>query len=164
MISSHSHWHVVNLLLRCYKIARTINGLWHLFNTFGALLKLASMGFSSRIISSQHRPQRSIETIPSFDQWSLTIENHWNQWLDNPKTIEKPSLSMVSIPKNIQWWWCPPKPLKIFNGLFKTIEIFNGLFKIIRNVNCLIKIIEIVNILYRKLKLLVVTITHLNLL
>ena len=27
-------------------------------------------------ICHQSRPVRSIETIPSFDQWSLTIENH----------------------------------------------------------------------------------------
>ena len=100
------------------------------------------------------RPVRSIETIPSFDQWSWTIENHRNQWLGDPKTIEKPSLAMVRVPKNIQWWWCSPKPLKIFNGLFKTIKIFNGLFKIIRFVNCLFKIIEIFNVLYKKLKLL----------
>ena len=26
------------------------------------------------------RPQRSIETIASFDQWSGTIKNHWKQW------------------------------------------------------------------------------------
>ena len=26
------------------------------------------------------RPQRSIETIASFDQWSGTIENHWKRW------------------------------------------------------------------------------------
>ena len=26
------------------------------------------------------RPQRSIETIASFDQWSRTIENHWKRW------------------------------------------------------------------------------------
>ena len=105
-------------------------------------------------LSACNRPVRSIETIPSFDQWSLTIENHWNQWLGDPKTIEKPSLAMVRVPKNIQWWWCSPKPLKIFNGLFKTIKIFNGLFKIIRFVNCLFKIIEIFNVLYKKLKLL----------
>ena len=104
-------------------------------------------------LSACNRPVRSIETIPSFDQWSLTIENHWNQWLGDPKTIEKPSLAMVRVPKNIQWWWCSPKPLKIFNGLFKTIKIFNGLFKIIRFVNCLFKIIEIFNVLYKKTKI-----------
>ena len=34
------------------------------------------------------RSERSIETIPSFEQWSQTIENHWNQWWNNPKTTQ----------------------------------------------------------------------------
>ena len=36
---------------------------------------------------------------------------------------------MVRPPKNIQWWWSPQKPLKIYNGLFKTIEFYNGFLK-----------------------------------
>ena len=36
---------------------------------------------------------------------------------------------MVRLPKNIQWCWSPQKPLKICNGLFKTIEIYNGFLK-----------------------------------
>ena len=41
------------------------------------------------------RGERYIETIASLDQWSMTIENHWNQWLKDPKTIEKPLKPMV---------------------------------------------------------------------
>ena len=47
------------------------------------------------------------------------------------KTIEKTLMAMVRQPKNIQWWWSSQKPLKISNGLFKTIEIFNGLLKLL---------------------------------
>ena len=36
---------------------------------------------------------------------------------------------MVRPPKNIQWWWSPPKPLKISNGLLKTIENFQWSLK-----------------------------------
>ena len=36
---------------------------------------------------------------------------------------------MVRSPKNIQWWWSSQKPLKMCNGLFKTIEIYNGFLK-----------------------------------
>ena len=35
------------------------------------------------------RPQRSIETIALFDQWSGTIENHWKQWKQNQKPLKK---------------------------------------------------------------------------
>ena len=38
-------------------------------------------------------------------------------------------MAMVRPPKNIQWWWSPQKPLKIYNGLFKTIEFYNGFLK-----------------------------------
>ena len=41
------------------------------------------------------RGERYIETIASLDQWSMTIENHWSQWLKDPKTIEKPLKPMV---------------------------------------------------------------------
>ena len=69
----------------------------------------------------QDRTERSIETIPSFDQLFLAIENHWKQWWNDPKTIDVNGQR----PKNIQWWWFPQKPLEICNGLFKTIEIYN---------------------------------------
>ena len=36
---------------------------------------------------------------------------------------------MVRPPKNIQWWWSPPKPLQISNGLLKTIENFQWSLK-----------------------------------
>ena len=45
--------------------------------------------------SLQFRGERYIETIASLDQWSITIENHWSQWLKDPKTIQKPLKSMV---------------------------------------------------------------------
>ena len=41
------------------------------------------------------RGERSIETIALLVQWSMTIENHWNQRLNDPKTIEKPLKAMV---------------------------------------------------------------------
>ena len=63
------------------------------------------------------RPERSIETIPSFDQWSLTIENHWNQWSDNPKTID---FNGQSTKKTFNGVSCL---LNHCNGLTKTIEI-----------------------------------------
>ena len=56
------------------------------------------------------------------------------------KTIEKPLMAMVRPPKNIQWWWSPQKPLKICNGLFKTIENYNGFLKTIELVNGSLKL------------------------
>ena len=39
--------------------------------------RLLEEGFKEKAAMMQEtRPVRSIETIPSFDQWSLTIENH----------------------------------------------------------------------------------------
>ena len=35
------------------------------------------------------RGEQYIENIALLDQWSMTIENHWSQWLKDPKTIEK---------------------------------------------------------------------------
>ena len=63
------------------------------------------------------------------------VQNHrkpLKAMVARPKTIEKPLIAMVRTPKNIQWWWSPPKPLKISNGLFKTIEMFNGCLKTIQ--------------------------------
>ena len=63
------------------------------------------------------------------------VQNHrkpLKAMVARPKTIEKPLIAMVRPPKNIQWWWSPPKPLKISNGLFKTIEMFNGFLKTIQ--------------------------------
>ena len=48
-------------------------------------------------------------------------------------------MAIVRVPKNIQWWWCPPEPLTIFNCLFKTIDIFNGLLKIIKQIQWSLK-------------------------
>ena len=56
-----------------------------------------------------------------------------------PKTIEKPLIAMVRPPKNIQWLWSPSKPLKISNGLLKTIEMFNDFLKTIQLDNDLLK-------------------------
>ena len=52
------------------------------------------------------RLQRWYVTIPSSGQWWTTIENHRNQWLPDPKTIEKPLNPMVAPNHSIQWWWC----------------------------------------------------------
>ena len=60
------------------------------------------------------------------------VQNHWKPlkaMVARPKTIEKPLIAMVRPPKNIQWWWSPPKPLKISNGLLKTIENFQWSLK-----------------------------------
>ena len=46
---------------------------------------------------------------------------------------------MVGLPKNIQWWWLPQKPLKISNGLFKTIEMSDEFLETIEIVNGLLK-------------------------
>ena len=62
------------------------------------------------------RLQRWYVTIPSLDQWWKTIANHRNQWLRDPKTIEKPLNPMVVPNHSIQWWWCLWKPLKLCNG------------------------------------------------
>ena len=56
-------------------------------NLLPALFTVASLGFVKRTKDQRRkdmssppllicRPQRSIETIASFDQWSGTIENH----------------------------------------------------------------------------------------
>ena len=63
---------------------------------------------------------------------SKTIESNGRKL---KKDIEKPLMAMVRQPKNIQWWWSPQKPLKIYNGLFKTIETYNGFLKNIELVN-----------------------------
>ena len=87
------------------------------------------------------RPQRSIETIASFDQWSGTIKNHWKRWWQHQKTIAKPLMAMVRPPKkhsmvmvssktieNLQWslqnhwnlqWF--PKSIELVNGPLKSI-------------------------------------------
>ena len=51
------------------------------------------------------RLRRWYITIPSSDQWYITIENHRYQWLPYPKTIGKPLIPMVALYHSIQWWW-----------------------------------------------------------
>ena len=63
------------------------------------------------------RPRRSIETIASFDQWSLTKENYWKQWYQHKKPIANHWWQWSDCRKNIQWWWSSQKPLKMSNGL-----------------------------------------------
>ena len=53
----------------------------------------------------QDRAERSIETIPLFDQLFLATEDHWKQGWNDPKTIDVNGQR----PKNIQWWWFPQK-------------------------------------------------------
>ena len=65
------------------------------------------------------RAERSIETIPLFDQLFLATENHWKQWWNDPKTIDVNGQR----PKNIQWWWFPQKTLK-FTMVFAKSLIF----------------------------------------
>ena len=43
--------------------------------------------------------EQSIQII-FFDRWYMTIENHWNQWSNDPKTIENPLMSMARVPTN----------------------------------------------------------------
>ena len=38
------------------------------------------------------RGERSIKTIASLDQWPMTIENHWNQLLNDTKTIKQKTI------------------------------------------------------------------------
>jgi len=54
----------------------------------------ASLKFS---ILWKFRGEWSIKTIALLDQWSITIENHWNQWLNDPNTIEKPLKALVMV-------------------------------------------------------------------
>ena len=58
-----------------------------------------------------------------MDQWWKTIVNHWNQWLPDLKTIEKPLISMVAPNHSIQWWWCPRKSLKVCDGSKKWAKV-----------------------------------------
>ena len=74
------------------------------------------------------------------------VQNHrkpLKAMVARPKTIEKPLIAMVRPPKNIQWWWSPPKPLKISNGLLKPLKISNGLLKTIEMLNGFLKIIQL---------------------
>ena len=60
------------------------------------------------------RGERFIKTNASLDQWPMTIENHWNQWLNDTKTIKQKTIEanglgaenhlmvMVEWPKNHQ--------------------------------------------------------------
>ena len=57
--------------------------------------RVAEVGSLSARAKVAIRGERYIETIASLDQWSITIENHWSQWLKDPKTIEKPFKPMV---------------------------------------------------------------------
>ena len=80
----------------------------------------------------QDRAERSMETIPSFDQLFLAIENHWKQWWNDPKTIDVNGQR----PKNIQWWWFSQKNIEIYNGFCNIIDIFNVLRKLWNHVFC----------------------------
>ena len=66
-----------------------------------------------------HRLTNGLEPLKNIESDGSNIK----------KNIVKPLMAMVRPPKNIQWWWSPQKPLKICNGLFKTIEIYNGFLK-----------------------------------
>ena len=48
------------------------------FRTEYFMSRKTILSYTNAIIAV--RPQRSIETIASFDQWSGTIENHWKRW------------------------------------------------------------------------------------
>ena len=82
--------------------------LWFQVCSFGSVVHPPSFPYS--------RLKRWYVTIPPLDQWWTTIVNHWNQWLRDPKTIEKPLNPMVAPNHSIQWWWCLSKPLKFCNG------------------------------------------------
>ena len=106
------HWlqwffSIVIKMIMFYQLQWVLSGWGKLEEEVGA----ASQSHLSIIIITI-RPQRSIATIASFDQWSITSKtiesngkkiknhgiNHWWQWLD--------------CQKNIQWWWSSQKPLK----------------------------------------------------
>ena len=60
----------------------------------------------------------TIKTFSTIFRSLFMSQNHrWPSHLKFGKTIEKPSMSMVSLMKNIQWWWSSggktiEKPLK----------------------------------------------------
>ena len=76
------------------------------------------------------RLQRWLATIPSLDQWWKTIVNHWNQWLPDLKTIEKPLISMLAPNHSIQWWWCPRKSLNMCDGSKKWAKVKQSTVKL----------------------------------
>ena len=82
------------------------------------------------------RLQRWYVTIPSLDQWWTTIVNHQNQWLLDPKTIEKPLNPMVVPNHSIQWWWCFFKTTETLQWYqivvlkFQTVLILSSVCKI----------------------------------
>ena len=43
-------------------------------------IRIVRMTHFMKVSLSWNRPQQSIETIASFDQWSGTFENHWKLW------------------------------------------------------------------------------------
>ena len=60
-----------------------------------------------------HRPQRWIDTIPSFDQLLATIEKPLSPMVARPKTNAKPSNPMVASLKNHRdQWLIDQKPLE----------------------------------------------------
>ena len=79
-------------------------------------------------IMHSNRPRPSIKIIAFFDQWYLSIKNHWKRWLQDKKHW-KPIDGNGQTAKYIQWWWSSQKTLKISNGLFKTFKMFKGLLK-----------------------------------
>ena len=59
-------WHIQQRALQVYI---------QILKKYQNLVTIDALGAIFAIIYD-NRPVRSIETIPSFDQWSLTIENH----------------------------------------------------------------------------------------
>ena len=110
----------------CYSLSTTCN-------CYG---DLTLQCFSKPFVLHQRgriRPQRWIVTIPSFDQWLQTIENHRHSIGTNGCLTKKPLPFhwfqwMLSKPF-IQWQWWPWKPLIFHNGSNQGAKV-SGLVRI----------------------------------
>ena len=92
------------------------------------------------ILLMNNRPEQSIETIPSFDQWSLTIKTIETNGQRTPKPLTKIIDVNGQSAKKHTMVIVPSKTIENYNGLAKTIEIFNGLFTSIQIINCFLSL------------------------
>ena len=99
--------HLSKTMQEIYDQEKHIEALKKAIRDKGAPLKVAQTNrIANQLISlptPRYRLQRWYVTIPSLDQWWTTIANHRNQWLRDPKTIEKPLNPMVAPNHSIQW-------------------------------------------------------------
>ena len=96
---------------------------------------LHCIGWTIEYIVDHNAPSKPSHRLTNGPEPSKTIESDGKKIKNHRKTIDcngqtpkKHSMVMVS-----------SKPLKIYNGLFKTIEIYNGFLKTIKLVNGALK-------------------------